>query len=786
MSAHQKPRKTTHRTRPQPRDSSDEIAATAVGPGLALRFRQIGLALVFLGAGLGPLAPALEGTLMLRLIVQALFVLAGALWVMSMAVEGRIRLHSSGLGFWLGLIAVMVVVTTLNASYKYPAVLASFMWLSSMVAFLFVFNEARSRHARWLLLGALGASAFVVSLHGLHQILVELPAARRAFDENPDAVLRSLNLSPDMEFDFRGRLGTNRIFSTFLLPNSLAGFLILLLPVHVGIVLDWFAERRLGESRAMLLWRGVLFVPILLALYFTKSKGGWLAFMAAMTLFLFWAFGNVLWRRRMQTLCVILCMLIITVISQASGLLTPLRDYASSSGARLGYWRAGVVIVERSPVLGVGLDNFADHYAAVKRSADEEVRRAHNDYLQITGEMGLIGLLVYLMFLSRFWRRVARRPSLTLPDSVGEEEPATYEPVLIVLAAIFIFALEVFCGGTFRSSEGLLGWLWPAILLLGWIVFFSWTTQRSRAELPARTAYATIGIGCGLAAFLIHSLVDFDHYVGGIFQTAWIMMALLLSARSSRKSHEYAVDRKIGSGSRFVLALGSTCLSVFLLYGFVVPVGEAHVRQQRAADWTIPLAYDERLQELLAAIEQNPLDAQNHALLSDVLLAMLGSGAETTRQGVPVIGEAIIHAQRAVELNPARSQYYSRLGFLYELRWRMSNVHTDYVKALAASRRAEECFPTNPDHPLSLARLHDMGRQYDVALGKYFRARTLSAEQSQRTRRFSKLELKELDERINVLKVANTRHETPPPLSFTRPRLLGWPAHAFGKPSSEG
>jgi len=782
VSAHQRPRKTTHRTRPQARDSSDEIATTAVGPGLALRFKQIGLALVFLGAGLGPLAPALEGALVLRLIIQALFVLAGALWVMSMAVEGRIRLHRSGVGFWLGLMALMVVVTTLNASYKYPAVLTGFMWLSSMVAFLFVFNEARSRRARWLLLGALGASAFVVSLHGLHQILVELPQARRMFAENPDAILRKLNLPPGTGYDFAGRLGTNRIFGTFLLPNSLAGFLILLVPVHVGIVLDWFAERRLGESKTSLLWRGALFVPIVVALYFTKSKGAWLAFIAAMILFVLWAFGKALWRRRMQTLCAILCLLIVIVISQATGFLTPLRDYASSSGARLGYWRAGVAIVERNPILGVGLDNFADYYAAEKRSGDEEARRAHNDYLQIAGEMGLVGLLAYFMFLSRFWRRVARRPSLALPDSTGEEEPSMYSPVLIALAAILIFALEFLCGGTFRSTEGLQGWLWPAILLLGWIVFF-WTTQRSRTELPARTTYATIGIGCGVAAFLIHSLVDFDHYVGGIFQTAWIMMALLLSARPRGTSQEYAVDRKIGSGLRFALALGSACLSIFLLYGFVVPVGEAHVRQRYAVDTTISLSNDERQEELLAAIERNPLDAQNHALLSDVLLAMLRSGMETTRRGVPVIGEAIIHAQRAVELNPARSQYYSRLGRLYELRWRTSAVHADYLKALAAFRHAEEYFPTKPDVPLSLARLYDMGGQYRVASGKYFRARTLNAEQSQRNRRFSPPELKELAERIHMLTTANTRGETPPPLSFTQPRLLGWPTHAFDKPS---
>ena len=113
----------------------------------------------------------------------------------------------------------------------------------------------------------------------------------------------------------------------------------------------------------------------------------------------------------------------------------------------------------------------------------------------------------------------------------------------------------------------------------------------------------------------------------------------------------------------------------------------------------------------------------------------------------------------------------------------MTNVQTDYARALAAFRRAEECFPTNPDTSLSLAQLYDQGGHYDVAQGKYYRARALNSEQSQRTRRFEPRDLEGLNARIDALKTANASNVKPPPPSFTQPRSAEWwSAHGFGKP----
>ncbi len=735
--------------------------------------RQIAFGLLLLGVGIGPLAPTLESTFILRLLIHLIFVLTGVLWVIGMALEGKVRLRRMGVGTWLLLFCGASVSAAVNASYKYPAVLTAFMWLSSIVAFVFIVNETRSRRRRLLLLGVVCASAFIVSLHALHQLFVELPQARSMFAQDPSGVLRSLNLPQHMAYDLEGRLGKDRVFGTFVLPNSLAGFLVLVTPACLGLLFDTAAGRR-RTARGPLIWRGAFVLLMLLALYFTKSKGGWLAFMVAIGAFALWAFGGALWRRRTQMISGLLGLFIVWGMAQASGLLPPLRDYPGSLAVRYGYWRAAATIVERHPFVGVGLDNFTDFYAATKRAADQEARRAHNDYIQMAAETGLIGLSMYIAFWIAFWRRVAvRKGEPVLPESEARPPPGGTLAAVILSAALV--GIEVLYGGTFLSSGGIAGLSWPVTLFVACLAFLVLNVLRADVRGPVRGSYATVGIGCGLVGFLAHSLVDFDHYVAGTFATAWIMMGLLLSSCLSEETEQFAMDRPIRPLLRPVIALAAVGIAFFLAYGFVLPASEAHERKERATDLTTVIPFEKRQDELEKAIKKNPWDAQLHALLSDLFLGQWRQGRVTTDKGISAFSQAVVHARQAVELNPVRSEYYRRLGRLYELRWVGNGPSSDYQEALEAYLKAEELFPSHPDNALNLARLYDQAGRYDVALGKYIRARLLSEEQYHIPRKFDRGELKELNARIEALQVAITSHNPPPPRSFEKPRLLGWP-----------
>ncbi len=778
---------------------------------IALRVRQIAFAITLLAAGLGPLAPNFEGNPVLRLIIQMFFILSGALWVIAMALEGRVRIRSTGLEIILLLLAGALVCGCINAVYKYPAMLTLFSWLSAMAAFVFLVNETRSRWRRLMVLLMIGAAAFTISLHGLHQITVDLPRARAIFAQDPDAVLRDLRLPADAAFDLYGRLEKDRIFSTFFLPNSLAGFLVLLAPALIGLTMDWWKSRPArvgGESEgdasgvstagsgfrgrasardfsySSLAIRAGLLLPVLLALYFTKSKGGWLAFLLAAVVFALWAFGAALWRRRLHVLAACAGLIIVWAAAQASGRLPALGDYFGSTSVRYGYWRAGLAIFAEHPLVGIGLDNFADFYAAKKQPEDQEARRAHNDYIQLAAETGLIGILTYGAFLALFWRRVRRmgaEPVLAQPESAALNSTATAG--LLALAAM-ILGLEELCGGALRASTGFWSWQWLLALWLGWTACLLLNARRQDPFALGRSSYATIGIACGIIAFLVHSLGEFHHYVGGILQTAWILMAVLLSARLSEEKESYAVDRPIGPGSRLALVLGAAAVVLLVLYGFVARVAEASVLRERALNPR--RAEEDCRRDLMEAVRQFPMDAENHALLSDFYLGEWRMGRRRTEQNASVISLAIYSAKAAIELDPMRAEFYTRLGRLYEIQWRERRLLQDYQDAMAAYVRAEELFPSNPDMALNLGRLYDAGGNYQAAVPKYLGARRLSEEQYHIPRKFNDLELAELSRRIQQLQLADVDRTPPPPNAFRQPRLLGWPRGASPASAPEG
>jgi tetratricopeptide (TPR) repeat protein len=793
-------RKTSDAGRQGDGPRTKSAAAPSQSALIALRVRQTAFAIALLAAGLGPLSPTFEGNPVLRLVIQTLFILSSATWVIAIALEGRARIRNTGLEVILLLLAGALACSCVNAVYKYPAMLALFSWLSAMVAFLFLVNETRSRWRRLMVLLILGAATLVVSLDGLHQMTVDLPRARAIFTQNPETVLRDLRLPADAAFDLFGRLEKDRIFGTFFLPNSLAGFLVLLAPALIGLVMDWWKSRpsavvRESEADApgaeaagsgsswqtqarrfsypRLAIRTGLLLPALLALYFTKSKDGWVAFLLAAAVFACWAFGASLWRRRLQVLGACAGLVIVWAIAQASGHLPPLGDYFGSTSVRYGYWRAGVSIFAGHPLVGVGLDNFADFYASKKLPEDQEARRAHNDYIQLADETGLIGILTFAVFLALFWRRVSRlgaEPLLARPEPGALNAAATAG--LLGLSGV-ILALEALCGGTLRASTGFWGWEWLAALWLSWLTYVLLNARSQDPFALGRSSYATIGLACGIIALFAHSLGEFNLYIGGTLQTAWILMAVLLSARLSEEPESYVVDRELGPGLRLGLVLGAAAVVLLVLYGFVARVAEANVLRERAFE---PHRSEEDCRrDLEEAVRQFPMDADNQALLSDFYLDEWRRGRRRTAENVSVISLAICSAKAAIELDPMRSEYSTRLGRLCEIQWREHRLPQDYQDAASAYQQAQELFPSDPETSLNLGRLYDASGNYEAALPNYIRAQRLSDEQYHIPRKFNDREAAELAQRIHQLQFSQVSRTPPPPNAFRQPRLRGWP-----------
>lgn len=233
------------------------------------------------------------------------------------------------------------------------------------------------------------------------------------------------------EFRIRGT-DSYRAYGTFEQPNPFGGFMGLTWPVAASLAL-WAAARlgqtlqsaglkqlarMSGEQPRILLILAVSAIVAALcvrALIASGSRGALIgAAVAGVTLFLAWVRRP--WRWAGGICALVLTAFAFDVVNVPASLEAQLRyfdDPASPFGLdvrnahvtpitfstieRLAHWQAALRMIEFSPWLGVGLGNYAAAYPAFRLLPWENaLGHAHNYYLNIFAETGIVGLVAYL------------------------------------------------------------------------------------------------------------------------------------------------------------------------------------------------------------------------------------------------------------------------------------------------------------------------------------------------------------------------------------------------------
>ncbi len=79
----------------------------------------------------------------------------------------------------------------------------------------------------------------------------------------------------------------------------------------------------------------------------------------------------------------------------------------SSSGLRIGFWRTTADIVKNNPVLGTGMGSWSDEYRKYVVSTPNTPKisvlggNPHQEYLLMASQLGLVGLVLFLAWLTR-------------------------------------------------------------------------------------------------------------------------------------------------------------------------------------------------------------------------------------------------------------------------------------------------------------------------------------------------------------------------------------------------
>ncbi|KAA3617964.1 MAG: O-antigen ligase family protein [Calditrichaeota bacterium] len=199
---------------------------------------------------------------------------------------------------------------------------------------------------------------------------------------------------------------------------------------------------------------GLAFLILVIALFFTLTRAAWLAI-------IFYFFIHTLFFKiRLHKVFIATALFIVVIItifmvlgSQAftamlfQRLLVDYQHVGQSYGSiafRLLLWQSAWFIFKTNPVLGVGFDNFVSansgtpNYAIIQGLGGDNLY-AHNVYLQIMAEMGLIGISVFTFFLYSIYKKCR---SILLTMKTHKYRPLAVGYISVLLLWLFMALSE--------------------------------------------------------------------------------------------------------------------------------------------------------------------------------------------------------------------------------------------------------------------------------------------------------------------------------------------------------
>ena len=213
-----------------------------------------------------------------------------------------------------------------------------------------------------------------------------------------------------------------RATGTVIDPNLFAGYLVLIAPLVVAVGLAL-------KPRWSVVPTTIALLAICLALLATLSRSGWLGLLTGLLVL-----AVLLPRRRWQILG---GAAVIAIVLVAAGLATDIGTRLSGDTAnspanmladRAGVWAAAIGIFLNHPLFGVGVANFVNYYPEYSGNP-YGLNHAHNIFLNMAAERGIVGLAAFGYFLVILFKG--------LFDTFVRARPERDRVLLAALAASF-------------------------------------------------------------------------------------------------------------------------------------------------------------------------------------------------------------------------------------------------------------------------------------------------------------------------------------------------------------
>ncbi len=284
----------------------------------------------------------------------------------------------------------LAVLTAFWALRLPPAFKEFAKWIEVIVALLATFDLARNPRDLRPVLTIGGAAMTAEAVVGL---------AQTALGVGPQSFLI-------------GRI--IRAYGTFEQPNPFAGYLGLHLPFALAFALR---GQRWWRWTALLLW-----IAGAGAVALSLSRGAWIAVAAGSVIVIWYSGGRKLIDRKLLVAAVIVPVLILAfghfsfeldgwipepARLAGEGLASPaditegITEGNFAIVQRLAFWTAAGRMFASNPIGGVGLGNYETRYQDFNLGRwEDSLGHAHNFYLNMAAETGIVGLAAFLVFLA--------------------------------------------------------------------------------------------------------------------------------------------------------------------------------------------------------------------------------------------------------------------------------------------------------------------------------------------------------------------------------------------------
>ena len=248
--------------------------------------------------------------------------------------------------------------------------------------------------------------------------------------------------------------------------NGLAGYLNLVLPFCLAFAIGGTDPVLRTLSRWCLALAGI-------ALLLTQSRGGLLALISILLMQVYFSARDRKTRIRRIALVLVVCLLATAVAGFFFQRLGEIDDFTTVS--RLAIWAGAFTVFAQSPLLGTGFGNLRGLMGGLLNLPDGWTGDAHNLYLELLAETGLIGFVVFSVLVVLALRTALRQLRKT-------------ENHFNKMIAIAIFA--AICGVLVHGTVDYLFHTTPQVTALFFLVLGLLTAQAPTHETDPATQVA--------------------------------------------------------------------------------------------------------------------------------------------------------------------------------------------------------------------------------------------------------------------------------------------------------